>query len=206
MEIDNSKMEIDHSRWPEFSYFNTLNFPQPFTKAKFRTVDAVSFIASLCCTTHSSEKKARLIQYDRMLRMAMLYFMQCHCVVQGLLTVFHFKVFSQRAKKSVVCQVLWMLLLHQGLISVITEHKRDCYGYNVSRSESSAGAGRKKGDRHAHQSQKQTFICPFSPYFFPPSFLLLIFKQAACILSQWEFRLWPFNFPFCLSTGARENK
>lgn len=125
-EMDNSEMEIDHSCWPEFSYFNTLNFPQLFTKVKFRTVDAVSFIALPCCTTHSSETKARLVQYVRMPRMAMPLFYEVPLRSQGLLIVFHFKVFSQRAKKTVVCQVLWMLLLHQAVISVITEHKRDC--------------------------------------------------------------------------------
>jgi len=116
---------------------------------------------------------------------------------QGFLLVFHFKVFSQRAKKTVVCQVLWLLLLHQAVISVIREHKRDCYGCNVlSQSESSAGAGRKKSDRHAHQSQKQ-FAC--FPLIFPPSFLLLIFKQAACILSQVRVQVTAFEFPVLLT-------
>lgn len=123
MEIDNFKREIGHPFWPEFSYFNTLNFPQPFTKVKFRTVD-VPFIASPRCTPPSSEKKARLIQCDRMLRVAMplLYKVPWHS--QGLLIIFHFKVFSQRAKKAAVCQGLWLLLLHQAVISVITEQKQ----------------------------------------------------------------------------------
>lgn len=75
---------------------------------------------------HSSEKKAKLIQYDRMLRMVMPLFYEVPLHSQGLLIILHFKVFSQRAKKTIVCPVLWMLLLHQAIISVITQHKRDC--------------------------------------------------------------------------------
>lgn len=74
---------------------------------------------------HSSEEKVKLIQYDRMLRMVMPLFYEVPLCRQGLLIILYFKVFSQRAKKTVVCQVLWMLLLHQAVISVITEHKRD---------------------------------------------------------------------------------
>lgn len=57
--------------------------------------------------------------------MVMPLFYEVPLCRQGLLIILYFKVFSQRAKKTVVCQVLWMLLLHQAVISVITEHKRD---------------------------------------------------------------------------------
>lgn len=90
---------------------------------KFRTVD-VPFIALPRCTTPSSEKKARLIRCDSMLRVAMPLLYEVPWRSQGLLIIFHFKVFSQRAEKAVVCQVLWLLLLYHGVISVITEHKR----------------------------------------------------------------------------------
>lgn len=98
-------------------------FSSAFHKSEIQNCRC-TFIASLCCTTPGSEKKARLIQCDRMLRVAMPLLYEVPWRSQGLLIIFHFKVFSQRAKKAVVCQVLWLLLLHQAVISVITEHKR----------------------------------------------------------------------------------
>lgn len=98
-------------------------FSSAFHKSEIQN-SRCTFIALPRCRTPSSEKKARLIQCDRLLRVAMplLYEVPWHS--QGLLIIFHFKVFSQRAKKAVVCQVLWLLLLHQAVISVVTKHKR----------------------------------------------------------------------------------
>lgn len=84
-------------------------------------------ITCSCALLHNPQiRKERLFQRGTMLRMAMPLFYEVPLRSQGLLLIFHSKVFSRRAKKTVVYQVLWLLLLHQAVISVITEHKRGC--------------------------------------------------------------------------------
>lgn len=184
-------MEPDHSRWPEFSHFSTLDFPHPFTNRRFRSVGAVWLIALPCCTAPQLWKESKAPSACQGAENGNASVLWSATAWAG--TPYHFSCQGPSLKAEiVVCQVFWMLSLHQAVISVITVHKRDSEDYSMLSISywTQCWSGEKEGWQICSPESETNIYLPFS-LIFPPSFLyIFFFKQAASILSQAEFRLW----------------